>query len=233
MTFYTQDGVSYVRKKGGISADRIANAPEFIRTRENGSEFGGVASVGKVIRDAVRPLVKSSADSRVTGRLVGALTQIKNMDPTSVRGERNVAVGILQPGAKLLLKGFEMNDKAPLSMILAKPYSLNPATGLVTIADLVPDRDFVIPNGATHCVMTSAWSRIDFATGVLDTAYSPDASFALDHTAVQVQLTPEEVQAGAGISVFFLEVVFTIETNGVHYPLQNQSSRSLKIIDVL
>lgn len=39
LTFYkTQDG-HLVKTKGGVSADRIANDPNFQRTRENGSEF--------------------------------------------------------------------------------------------------------------------------------------------------------------------------------------------------
>ena len=57
LTFYkTQDG-HLVKTKSGVSADRIANDPNFQRTRENGAEFGSSASAGKLLRNTVRTLM--------------------------------------------------------------------------------------------------------------------------------------------------------------------------------
>lgn len=53
LTFYKKDGKNFVRKKGGISKERIMNDPNFVRTRENGSEFGHCGSSGKVLKLAV------------------------------------------------------------------------------------------------------------------------------------------------------------------------------------
>ena len=59
LTFYkTQDG-HLVKTKSGVSGDRIANDPNFQRTRENGSEFGSSASAGKLLRNAVRNFAQS------------------------------------------------------------------------------------------------------------------------------------------------------------------------------
>ncbi len=53
LSFYkTQDG-HLAREKGGVDASRIANDPTFVRTRENGAEFGSAASSGKLLRDAL------------------------------------------------------------------------------------------------------------------------------------------------------------------------------------
>ena len=69
LTFYkTQDG-HLVKTKSGVSGDRIANDPNFQRTRENGSEFGSSASAGKLLRNAVRNLMMNASDNRVTSRL--------------------------------------------------------------------------------------------------------------------------------------------------------------------
>src|SRR5690606_30960839 len=76
----------------------------FVRTRENGAEFGSSASAGKLMRDALRPLIMRAADGRVTSRLTKVMTLIKNLDATSVRGERNVGVAIALPAAKEMLK---------------------------------------------------------------------------------------------------------------------------------
>lgn len=43
LTFYRGKDGYLVRTKGGISKSRIKNDPEFIRTRENGVEFGNIA----------------------------------------------------------------------------------------------------------------------------------------------------------------------------------------------
>ena len=52
ITFYkSQDGY-LAREKGGVSADRIANDPNFQRTRENGEEFGRAGKAGKMLRMA-------------------------------------------------------------------------------------------------------------------------------------------------------------------------------------
>jgi hypothetical protein len=94
MTFYkTQDG-NLVKTKGGVSASRIATDPSFARTRENGLEFGTSSKAGKLLRDTFRNVVEVSADNRVTSRIMKAMTQIKDLDSTSARGARTVAVGI-------------------------------------------------------------------------------------------------------------------------------------------
>ncbi len=85
MTFYkTQDG-HLVKTKSGVSGERIANDPAFARTRENGSEFGISATAGKLLRDALRNMVSSASDNCVTSRLTQIMSQIKNLDTTSVR----------------------------------------------------------------------------------------------------------------------------------------------------
>lgn len=53
ITFYkSQDGY-LAREKGGVSADRIANDPNFQRTRENGQEFGraGLSQFTRFVKD--------------------------------------------------------------------------------------------------------------------------------------------------------------------------------------
>jgi len=69
ITFYKSKDGYLAREKGGVSADRIKNDPTFQRTRENGSEFGRAGNSGKVLRNAVRPLLLRASDSRMVSRL--------------------------------------------------------------------------------------------------------------------------------------------------------------------
>jgi hypothetical protein len=50
-------------------------------------------------------------DNRVSSRVTQKMTQIKNFDTTSVRGQRNVATG-LTPEGKATLKGLDFNNRA-------------------------------------------------------------------------------------------------------------------------
>lgn len=166
ISFYkTQDG-HLAREKGGVDGERILNDPAFIRTRENGAEFGSSANAGKILRDAIRPMLLTASDNRVVSRLTKLMTEIKNLDITSARGARNVGVAIAVPAAKALLKGFNFNNRAILGSILFNPYSVATATGIITINGLVPINEVAFPPGATHMTVKGAWVRLNFATGV-------------------------------------------------------------------
>lgn len=232
LTFYkTQDG-HLVKTKSGVSGERIANDPNFQRTRENGSEFGYAASAGKMLRTAVRNLMMNASDNRVTSRLTQLMTQIKNYDTTSARGDRDVSVGIADPAALALLKGFDFNDKAILGSMLFAPYTVTAASGEIAFASCVPTNDVSAPSGATHLSVRSAFAIVDFATGISAIEYSPVTNLPIDATNTPVTLTPTAVPAGAGTKFYLLLIEFFQEINGVQYSLKNGAYNALNIVDV-
>lgn len=232
LTFYkTQDG-HLVKTKSGVSGDRIANDPTFQRTRENGSEFGAAAASGKLLRDAVRTLMLTAADNRVTARVTQLMTIIKNYDTSSVRGERTVGIGIAAPGATDELKNFDFNISAVLSSILYKPYAVDTATGVITISGLVPINDIAAPTGATHVTLRGAWAKVDFTAGTSSVEYTNTQNLPVDGTSASVTLTPAAVPAGSGTSMFLLAVEFFQEVNGVQYTLKNGAYNALSIVEV-
>ena len=232
MTFYkTQDG-HLVKTKSGVSADRIANDPAFARTRENGTEFANAASAGKLLRDSVRSMVQIASDNRITSRLTQVMSQIKNMDTTSARGERTVAIGIETPEGKILLKNLNFNNKAILGAILHKPYTVDVATGIIGIADLIPQSDIAAPSGATHIALASAFAIVDFALGTSTVSYSNGEILEIDNNSTTVTLTPDTVPTGTGTKLFLLLIQFFQEVNGSQYPLNNGAYNSLAIVEV-
>ena len=231
LTFYkTQDG-HLVKTKGGVSADRIANDPNFQRTRENCSEFGSSATAGKVLRNAVRNLMMNAADNRVTSRLTQIMTQIKNYDVASVRGERTVADGIADPAALALLKDFDFNDKALLSGVMFAPFTVVPLTGVINIPAFVPINDISYPSGATHISMKGAFANVDFTNEISAIEYSPVTNLPIDGTNTPVTLTPAGVPAGTGTKFYLLLIEFFQEVNGIQYSLKNGSYNVLNIVD--
>ncbi len=233
MTFYkTQDG-HLVKTKSGVSGDRIANDPAFARTRENGSEFGISATAGKLLRDALRNMVSSASDNRITSRLTQTMSQIKNLDTTSVRGERSVDVGIATVEGKAILKGFNFNDKAILGAILYKPYSVDTSTGVISIANLVPANEIAAPSGSTHMSLKGAFAIVDFDLGTSNVEYTNTQNLPIDGTSTTVTLTPAAVPTGTGTKLYLLQIEFFQEVNSVQYSLNNGAYNALAIIEVV
>ena len=231
LTFYkTQDG-NLVKTKSGVSADRIANDPNFQRTRENGVEFGNAATAGKLLRDSVRNLMMNASDNRITSRITQVMTDIKNMDTTSVRGKRTVAVGIGVAAGRALLKGLNFNDSAILGAILYKPYVVNTTTGVITIAGLVPQTDIAYPTGATHLSLTGAMGNVNFATGIWDVRLTNIQNLAINTTSTAVTLTPTALPAGTVTKLFLIKIEFFQLLNAVQYPLKSGAYNTLAIIE--
>ena len=231
LSFYKSKDGYLAREKGGVEADRIKNDPAFVRTRENGAEFGSSASSGKLLRDTIRPMMQNASDGRVTSRLTKIMTQIKNLDPTSARGERNVGVGIASPGALDLLKGFNFNREAVLGSILFNSYNVDVATGVITLDNFVPLNEVSAPSGATHITLRGAWVKIDFATGETDVQETNAENLLLDATSSNVVLTPAAAATGSGNDLFLLMLEFFQEVNGAQYVLKNGAYNALSIVE--
>ncbi len=122
LTFYKSKDGHLVRTKGGIEKGRIMSDPAFVRTRENISEFGSVAQSGKLFRQAIGTYLNRAKDSRTNSRLLQVMHQLKKMDVLSMRGERQVHLGLNTSAGKQLLKGFDFNQKATLFSVLYAPF---------------------------------------------------------------------------------------------------------------
>lgn len=233
LSFYKSKDGYLAREKGGVEAERIKNDPAFVRTRENGAEFGSAASSGKVLRDAIRPMLQNASDGRVASRLTKLMTQIKNLDGTSIRGARNVGVGIAVPEAKALLKGFNFNNQAILGSILFNAYAVDPGTGEISVTGLVPANEISAPSGATYITLRGAWAKIDFATGETDIQQTNAVNLPIDGMTTDVILTPTSSPTGTGTDLYLLMIEFFQEVNGAQYSLKNGAYNALSIVEVI
>ena len=66
MSFYKNSEGHFVRAKGGVERNRIMNDPNYERTRENMSEFGTIASSGKLLRNSISILMNRAKDTRTS-----------------------------------------------------------------------------------------------------------------------------------------------------------------------
>lgn len=232
ISFYKgRDGNFMARTKTGISGDRIKNDPAFVRTRENGQEFGKAGKAGKLVRSAFREIIKNNKDSRMSNRLTQSLLKIIQADTVNVRGER-----IIQADNISLFKGFEFNNAAPLSTVLILPFTIeiDRTSGSVTanLPAFVPTTSILAPEGSTHAQLVLGCSEVDFDLEKYVTASTQSTAIPLN-SVQQAQLTLDcdftESSSMNLLVVFGIE--FLQEVNGQQYPLRNGAYNALSLID--
>lgn len=233
VTFYKSADGYFVRTKGGVSKNRIMNDPAFVRTRENGSEFGRSASSGKLLRDAVSSFVFKAKDSKLSSRLMKVMSDIKNQDLVSARGERNVVEGLATATGKSYLKGFDFNNRATMRSVFFSPITVDSGTGVITITDLKPTEQIRFPEGATHFSLQSGFVNLDFETGASDIAYSAVSNLPIDGAVSTITLSPSGVPVGSGFEFVVLLIEFFQEVNGQQYALNNGAYNVLNIVEVV
>lgn len=232
ITFYkSQDGY-LAREKGGVSGDRIANDPNFQRTRENGEEFGRAGKAGKLLRNSIRAMLQNTSDSRMVSRLTQKMVEVIQEDATNPRGQRNVIDGEAE-----LLEGFEFNISGKLGTTLYAPYTSTidrvAGTLVVNIPAFVPLNMIAAPGGSTHFKIVSAGTEIDFENETFVVATSETAVLPWDTTATAVINLSNAVTANSTHPLFLaLGIEFYQEVNGQMYPLKNGAYNALALVKV-
>lgn len=232
ITFYKSKDGYLAREKGGVSADRIANDPNFQRTRENGAEFGRAGKAGKILRTSLRALLQNASDSRMVSRLTQRMVKVIQMDAVNPRGERNVIDG----EAELLL-GFEFNINGKLGTTLYAPYSTNidRPTGVlsVDVPSYIPSNMIAAPGGTTHYKIISAGVDVDFENEIYVVDSNASAILPWDAVATTALTLTNTVTTASTHPLFLaLGVEFYQEVNGTTYPLKNGSYSALSLVAV-
>jgi hypothetical protein len=232
LTFFKSKKGFLVRTKGGISSDRIRTDPAFVRTRENGLEFGRATKSGRLLRTAFRTHLLNNADSDMTGRMSREIMKVVKADTSNPRGARKVV------GANaVMLQGFEFNEVARLGSSLYTPYATaidRPSGALnVVVEEFIP-RDMVVPPaGATHAQLVAAAAAISFDEATYDNASTQSETFALDG-----QLRPQttlslQLPANSAQPIFLVfGIAFFQDVNGSFYPLKNGAFNALALVKI-
>ena len=222
----------YLKKKGGLSKERIKTDPKLNRIRENNKEFGMMAAASKAIRDPFNELRHSVRVQYLTPRLTHYLTKIKNLDHTSARGNRSVQVGLESEVGKNILLGFNFNAKKTLQAVLQRSFELDINTGTITILSLMPALHLLGGMGATTVELQSYWAKIDFETGQSKLSKSNAVNLNVKSKPVDVFLMHDQALAGVGINIFVLSIVFYQTVNNVDYMLKDGSYNVADIVGV-
>ena len=232
LTYYEMNGKHYVRKRRKVSKKRLKTDPMFKSMRENGAEFGKAATDGKLLRDCVKVLYKDAGRKAASDRVHQVMLEIKELDVTSEKGKKNVGIALGTEGAKKMLKGFEFNPDSQVGLILYKPFELDMETGTLSIANLIPQRDFKIPEGATHLTLSGACADVNFTTEISALELTNEVNLLLDNNSTSITLKPTTLPEGTGTRFYFLQVQFFQMVNKIPYELEDGRYHSLMIAGI-
>ena len=232
ITFFKTKAGYLAREKGGIDANRIATDPAFVRTRENGAEFGRAGKAGKLLRTALRAVLLNAGDSYMVSRLTSSMLKVVQADAVNVRGERNVIDGEAE-----LLKGFEFNSNARLAGTLFAPFTtaIDRAAGTLTveIPPFVPVNMVASPAGATHFKIMAAGAEIDFEAETFVNGSAASAELPIDAAATAAMSLAVNVTVNSTKPLLLaLGVEFYQQVNGVLYSLKNGAYNALALVDI-
>lgn len=106
LVFYNLNGKNVVRKKSGFNKAAYKKNPSYEKVRQNSTEFGHCSKIGKAIRKSLDSYIKKAGDPLLYQKFAKLMTEIKDLDVISGRGQRTVENGLKTEEGKKLLKTF-------------------------------------------------------------------------------------------------------------------------------
>jgi hypothetical protein len=231
VSFYKSGSGYRVRKKGGVSPERIAKDPAFRKLRAHTSDFTRASSAAKLLRKSIDSFLNKATDSDMVSRLTREMFKVVQADLTNPKGERNVIDAEAE-----LLTGFDFNVNATLSTVLriSSTYSIDRTSGVmsVDIPSFDPKEVLSVPRDCTHYKVKVAGSAIDFE----------NREFVTDTKETEQKLTTEitrpihsacQLPANSAHSLFLvLGIEFFVKENGPSTKTIKEHSNSLSIVKV-
>ena len=173
LSFYHSGGKDLVKTPGGASKKAILNEPQFKRTRENMSEFGGAAMVGKAFRGGMAEVLPVFKERYLTSRMLSIFRKVCSNGP-GVRGERTFEI----VNNTMLLAGFNFNPSKILGALFSAPFDYGANTDRnetnLKVSDFNTSNYINAPAGATHFRLVNIASILsDYEYNVTTKKYEP------------------------------------------------------------
>lgn len=229
MSFYELDGKVIVRKTGGFDGNAIKTKENYIRTRENASEFGGCTIVGKQFRCSLGSYMKKMKNPQIHGYVAGLMTRIMKCDTLSERGKRQVAIGIMSAEGRQLLTGFDFNKHLAFDQMVAARYVFSLEEGRLVFED-VSSATVGFPEAASVLSLKLLLLRFDFGSGAFVLSEGMPVVVSRTDTPAEIVLAAE-VPEGAGVLLGLEFVEFLQEVSGEFYGLEGCGLRCFEVGD--
>jgi hypothetical protein len=176
LCFYKTAYGYVVRRKGGVSKEKVKHHPAFARTRENGADFARTRKAVELFRQAFKAVLQRASDVKARHRLMSLMYKVMATDQVNPRGQRKVASGQLES-----LQGFEYNEKHSLGSTFYSGFSVSVdrASGRIVLdfPAFSPKETIFKREGATHFRLFAGAGAVDFDNESRDVATSRTVLF--------------------------------------------------------
>jgi hypothetical protein len=150
-----------VRRKGVITKERRAKAPEFEKLRNSSLDMAYASRMGKLLREGVRQITGNKEPGDTNTRLVTAIRKVLKLDTAAQHGDKRIL-----PEYANMLNRFEWNEAAQVSSTLSatKEVKIDKDAGLVSVRmpGLSVAGALKQYAGATHVEISLGVTAIDY-----------------------------------------------------------------------
>ncbi|MFY7885063.1 MAG: hypothetical protein ACOVOV_09495 [Dolichospermum sp.] len=161
LSFYELNGKIVVRKTGGFDGEKIKKDPNYVRVRENSSEFGRCARLGKYFRTSIYSYLKPLKLPYIHNDVVRLFHNLTKLDSLNERGKRNMLLGLLTHDGNSLLKKFEFDTTTKFFSLFPFSCIVDLDTGKMNINEF-DTKQLKKPKGATHVAIQFIVAGLDF-----------------------------------------------------------------------
>jgi hypothetical protein len=228
LSFYKLNGQIVVRKTGGFKGNAIKTQANYVRTRENATQFGYCSSIGKALRLSLQPFIKKISTPYLHNHVVKLLNGIVKLDHVSVRGAKTVLLGLSSDEGKALLLGFDFNKEMPFKKVFPTAYSVLLADGKFIVPEFY-SKQLLFPGRCTHIGLQFMILRFDFESLNYQLQTSEICYFSKADPTGSCALNIN-LNGGSGTLLGLVFVSFYQEVNGEKYVLEGCS---LSVVDLL
>jgi len=209
ISFYKRAGKYVARKASGPSKARIMNDPKFARTRENLTEFAGMAKATAAFVRVFHP-VKDMHSGEFRGRVSKVMRRIAKQS-TGVRGQRSILIS----KHRELMQNMELNADQTFSSVVNIPFTTIQNSGRTkatfSISALHMNMAINAPSKATH------FKLVQLMGVVSDVIYNEDlntymAAAALNNLFSELSSTDYIPVRGSEPAPLMLETMFDRDT---------------------
>lgn len=145
-----------VTRKRGVSGIRIKQDGLFEETRRQNDNFNECAEAGKLLREALKPLLSEIKDKNISARVLRLLSQVKKQCEVQQRS-KNIWECLEEKND--MLKGFEFNSNALIKDCLKKEFKISEEG--FSFFDIRVTRDIMIPEECSHVKLKGGLLCID------------------------------------------------------------------------
>ena len=161
LSFYEMNGKIIVRKTGGFDGEKIKNDTNYVRVRENSSEFAHCAEMGKYFRNSLQPYLKQLHIPYVHNRVLGLFQELSRLDLVSARGKRSVINGLQTVEAKRVIERFEFDKNLSFDAVFPFTYAVDLLEGNLIVSNFNSRLLKKVPH-ATHATLQLIVVGLDF-----------------------------------------------------------------------